>query len=125
VLAYVTGGLAYGNVSATNTVSGTNITGVQGTNTSTSTPFAGSFSNNSLRAGWTIGVGVEGVISGNWTAKIEYLYIDLGSISGSFVTPLIAPSEAFATSSYTSHITDNIVRVGVNYKFTGPVVAQY
>jgi opacity protein-like surface antigen len=34
----------------------------------------------SLRAGWTIGVGVEGVISGNWTAKVEYLYIDLQHI---------------------------------------------
>jgi outer membrane immunogenic protein len=124
-LAYVTGGLAYGNVSATNTVNGTNITGAQGTNTSTSTPFTGSFGNSSLRAGWTIGVGVEGVISGNWTAKIEYLYIDLGNISGSFVTPLTAPSGAFATSSFSSHITDNIVRVGVNYKFAGPVVARY
>jgi outer membrane immunogenic protein len=38
---------------------------------------------------------------------------------------LIAPSGAFATSSYSSHITDNILRVGVNYKFTGPVVAKY
>ena len=28
--------------------------------------------------GWTIGVGVEGAIVGNWTAKVEYLYADLG-----------------------------------------------
>jgi outer membrane immunogenic protein len=75
--------------------------------------------------GWTVGAGVEGVISGNWTAKLEYLYIDLGNVSGSFATPLIAPSGAFATSSYSSHITDNIVRVGINYRFSGPVVAKY
>jgi outer membrane immunogenic protein len=75
--------------------------------------------------GWTVGAGVEGVISGNWTAKLEYLYVDLGNVSGSFTTPLIAPSGAFATSSYSSHITDNILRVGVNYKFTGPVLAKY
>jgi outer membrane immunogenic protein len=36
--------------------------------------------------GWTIGL--EGVVSGNWTAKIEYLYVDLGTVSGSFVTPI-------------------------------------
>jgi outer membrane immunogenic protein len=125
VLGYVTGGLAYGGVSATNTINGINITGPQGVNGSTSTPFAGTAGNSSILVGWTLGVGVEGVISGNWTAKLEYLYLDLGNISGSFVTPLIAPSGAFAVSSYSSHITDNILRVGVNYKFNGPVVARY
>lgn len=126
ILGYVTGGLAYGEVSTTNTVSGTNIVGVNGTNGPTTlVPVAGSFNNSTLKAGWTLGVGVEGVISGNWTAKLEYLYIDLGNVSGSFVTPIIAPSGAFVASSYSSHITDNILRLGVNYKFDGPVVAKY
>lgn len=125
VLLYVTGGLAYGEVGASNTVGGINITGPQGVNGSTLTSFTGAFSNSSLRAGWTVGAGVEGVIWGNWTAKLEYLYIDLGNVSGSFVTPLIAPSGALAVSTYTSHITDNILRIGVNYKFSGPVVAKY
>jgi outer membrane immunogenic protein len=126
IIGYVTGGLAYGEVNTTSTFSGTNIIGVNGTNGPTTlVPVAGSFGNNTLRAGWTLGVGVEGVISGNWTAKLEYLYIDLGNVSGSFVTPIVAPSGAFVTSSYTSHITDNILRVGVNYKWGGPVVAKY
>ena len=125
ILAYVTGGLAYGQVGVSNTIGGNNITGPQGVNGSTITPFTGAFSNSTLKVGWTLGVGVEGVIWGNWTAKLEYLYIDLGNVSGSFATPLIAPSGAFATSSYSSHITDNILRVGINYKFTGPVVAKY
>jgi outer membrane immunogenic protein len=125
VLLYATGGLAYGEVGVSNTVGGFNITGPQGVNGTTITPFAGSASQSFLRAGWTLGAGVEGMISGNWTAKLEYLYIDLGNVSGSFVTPLIAPSGALAISRYTSHITDNILRVGVNYKFDGPVVARY
>jgi outer membrane immunogenic protein len=126
IIGYVTGGLAYGEVRTTDTVSGTTIVGVNGTNGPTTlVPVAGSFSNSSLRAGWTLGVGVEGVISGNWTAKLEYLYIDLGNVSGSFVTPLVAPSGAFVAASYSSHITDNILRVGVNYKWGGPVVAKY
>jgi outer membrane immunogenic protein len=127
-LAYVTGGLAYGDVKTTNTVSGTNITnpGGQGVNGGTIlTPVSAAFSNSSVRAGWTVGVGIEGVISGNWTAKLEYLYIDLGNVSGSFITPVVGPSGGFLTSSYNSHITDNILRVGVNYRFNGPVVAKY
>jgi outer membrane immunogenic protein len=60
VLAYVTGGLAYGEIATTNTVSGTNITGAQGTNVSTLTSVAGSASSTTTRVGWTIGAGIEG-----------------------------------------------------------------
>jgi outer membrane immunogenic protein len=125
VLIYVTGGLAYGDVRTTDTVSGVNILGLQGTNGSTLSPVAASFSNSSVRFGWTVGAGVEGVIKGNWTAKLEYLYMDFGNVSGSFITPIVAPSGALLIASYNSHITDNILRVGVNYKFSGPVVAKY
>jgi outer membrane immunogenic protein len=126
ILAYVTGGLAYGGVKTYDTVTGTNILGPQGVNTPpTLAAVAASFSNSSTRVGWTLGAGVEGVISGNWTAKLEYLYVDLGNVSGSFATPVVAPSGAFVIASYNSHITDNILRVGVNYKFSGPVVAKY
>jgi outer membrane immunogenic protein len=125
ILAYVTGGLAYGQVKASDTVAGTNIVGLQGVNGSTLVPVGVSFGSSSTRIGWTVGAGVESVLSGNWTAKIEYLYMDLGNVSGSFVTPIVAPSGAFVTSSYSSHITDNILRVGVNYRWGGPVVAKY
>jgi outer membrane immunogenic protein len=127
-LAYVTGGLAYGDVKTTNTVSGTNVTNPagQGVNGGTVlTPVSATFGNSSVRAGWALGAGIEGVISGNWTAKLEYLYIDLGNVSGSIVTPVVAPSGNFVTASYNSHVTDNILRVGVNYRWGGPVVAKY
>jgi hypothetical protein len=35
-----------------------------------------------MKVGWTVGTGVEDVVSGDWTAKIEYLYIDLGKRVG-------------------------------------------
>jgi outer membrane immunogenic protein len=110
ILVYATGGLAYGRVNSTNTVSGTNITGTQGTNTFTLTPVAASFSDSSTKIGWTLGAGLEGVLSGNWTGKIEYIYVDLGTVS---------TSGAFLVSRFSSRITDNILRVGVNYKFGG------
>jgi outer membrane immunogenic protein len=124
-LAYVTGGLAYGEVKSFETVSGTNIVGPQGVNGTTLVPVVGSFGSSSTRVGWTVGGGIEGAIGGNWTAKLEYLYIDLGTVSGTFTTPIIATSGAFVNSGYSSHITDNILRVGVNYRFAGPVVAKY
>jgi outer membrane immunogenic protein len=126
VLIYATGGLAYGDVKTTDAITGVNIGGTQGTLLSTQTPFAATFGNSSTRVGWTAGAGVEGVIGGNWTAKLEYLYIDLGSVSGVFLTPIVTPSGGLATLSYSSHITDNILRVGVNYKFgAAPVTAKY
>lgn len=125
ILAYVTGGLAYGHVSATETVSGTNVIGVNGANGATFVPVSAALSNSSTRVGWTVGGGLEGAVGGNWTAKIEYLYMDLGNVSGSFVTPIVAPSGALVTSRYSSHITDNILRVGVNYKWGGPVIPKY
>jgi outer membrane immunogenic protein len=103
VLLYATGGLAYGEVRSSEVIG--LFPGLSSTNTN---------------VGWTVGAGIEGMIDANWTAKLEYLYVDLGTVSGSF-TPVVGA----VTSSYSSHITDNVLRVGVNYKFGGPVVAKY
>ena len=57
---------------------------------------------NTTMTGWTAGGGVEYAFTPNWTAKAEYLYVD-------FVSPSIA-GKGFGD-------TDNLIRVGVNYKF--------
>jgi outer membrane immunogenic protein len=51
--------------------------------------------------------------SGNWTAKIEHLYLDLGTV------PVIPASALNSTTAvaFNSRVTDNILRAGVNYKF--------
>ena len=109
VLLYATGGLAYGEVNTGETVGA-----------------LPAFSSNATNVGWTAGAGIEGAIGGGWTARLEYLYVDLGHVSGSFVTPINAFGGGVITSSYSSHITDNVVRVGINYKFdSGPIVARY
>ena len=86
-LPYITGGIAFGDIEA-------NRAG-----------FAGSSDTN---VGWTIGVGIEGVIAGNWTAKLEYLYADLGD------TTCAAAACGTATNV---DLTTNIVRAGINYRF--------
>jgi outer membrane immunogenic protein len=46
-------------------------------------------------------------------------------VSGSFLTTSAALGGGVITSNFRSRITDNVLRVGVNYKFGGPVVARY
>ncbi len=105
ILLYGTGGLAYGKVSVTDNIA-VNFTGTPA--------FVGatSISASKTKFGWTAGAGVEGVLFNwnNWTWKLEYLYIDLGSLSGSGVDPIIGPY------SYDAKFTDNIVRFGLNYR---------
>jgi outer membrane immunogenic protein len=111
-LVYVTGGLAYGQIKTDGIFTGYNVRTVM-----TST-----FSQTNVQVGWTAGVGLEQRIAGNWTGKIEYLYMDLGTINGSAAEPRNFPPLALA---YSSHVADNILRIGLNYKFGSSVVAKY
>jgi outer membrane immunogenic protein len=61
-------------------------------------------------SGWTVGGGVETHLMGNWTGKVEYLYVDLGSIGDTITIP--GPSIV----STSSNIRDHVIRAGVNYK---------
>jgi outer membrane immunogenic protein len=102
-LLYVTGGLAVGGIKTDGTLSGFNPNGgaVVATGSSSTT-----------KAGWTVGAGLEGVISGKWTGKIEYLYVDYGTVNGTFTDP-----GAGIQASFSSHVTDNVVRAGLNYHY--------
>ena len=118
VLLYATGGLAYGHFGA-------------------DAPLL-PLSWGSTRAGWTVGAGVEAAIDRNWSVKLEYLYMDLGNVGSSgasatgVVNQLNTPTPGFntvttttLTSAFRTKFTDNILRVGLNYRFGGPVVARY
>lgn len=88
VMPYVTGGLAVGDIKA-------------------STPgFAGASTTN---AGWVVGGGLEFALPGNWSAKAEYLHVDLGNLNcGTNCGPT-------ATNNVSMH--ENVVRAGLNYHF--------
>jgi outer membrane immunogenic protein len=102
-LLYGTGGLAYGDVSSGSTIAFT----------STGDKYTGSTSG--VRAGWTLGAGSEYAFTNNWSAKFEYLYIDLGSRS---YTCAVRPGLGSAYT-YTADLdtTQHVIRVGLNYKF--------
>ena len=55
-------------------------------------------------AGWTVGVGAEFGLAQNWSAKIEYLYVDLAN-------------ENFTITSVPNGYRFGVLRAGVNYRF--------
>jgi outer membrane immunogenic protein len=117
LLLYATGGLAYGEVKSNTSVNQFAMTG----NPPPATASSGSFSD--VRAGYAVGAGGEWMFSSKWSAKVEYLYYDLGSanygtgVFGNNVTPTSLPGfgiDGIATSSHV-RFDGNIVRVGLNY----------
>jgi outer membrane immunogenic protein len=101
ILLYGTAGAAYGQVKDDATVT---------------TPGVGSFTARfkDVKAGWTAGGGIEGAFGGSWSAKLEYLYVDLGKTQHSFGTIGLG-----TIATETRHTTDNIVRLGINYRWGG------
>jgi outer membrane immunogenic protein len=107
VLLYVTGGLAYGSLQTDVALSSFTATGI---------PVTIGATRSTDKFGWTIGGGIESMFAANWTAKLEFLYMDLGSISNSVVLPVAAGFPLGA--NVTSRVTDSVIRGGINYKFS-------
>lgn len=69
---------------------------------------------SNTRIGWTIGGGWEYAILNNWTAKIEYNYLDFGTKEETFVTPN-GPIQLAIYQTIDRRL--HLVKLGVNYKF--------
>jgi outer membrane immunogenic protein len=124
LLAYGTGGLAYGGANLNVSIFQNNLP--------FGPPFASVGSFSDTRVGWTAGGGLEWLFWPNWSAKVEYLYYDLGNVTvalnplanvavGGFVRHVSTP---IATTRFDGHV----VRAGLNYHFhwgSAPVVAKY
>jgi outer membrane immunogenic protein len=129
---YVTGGLAWGTVKETVAFAGSANTTIFPAALQPGPFLPGVASFSSDRTGWTLGAGVETMIAGGWSAKLEYLYVDLGEISNTLpiaINPAFGPAfnaGGVASATNTSRVIDNIVRVGLNYRFGGDAVyAKY
>lgn len=82
ILVYATGGLAYGDVKGK----------------------SGSLTETKTQVGWTLGAGAEVGLAANWSAKVEYLYMDLGSRS-------------YSITGADNGLEASVLRLGVNYHF--------
>jgi len=95
-LLYATGGLAYSSVDTT-------ITG----NTANTL----SASNTGMRVGWAAGAGAEYALNRSLSLRLEYLHTDLGR------TDLSGVALDTNTYAWRDHLTDNVVRLGINFRF--------
>jgi outer membrane immunogenic protein len=87
IMPYVTGGAAFGEIQV-------NPTGFAGVSETT--------------AGWTAGAGIEAAFAERWSAKVEYLYVDLGSVGCGAVACGLPADVDFRA---------NILRGGINFRF--------
>jgi outer membrane immunogenic protein len=120
---YATGGFAWGTVKDSYTFLGSANPTIFPAGLQPGPFLPGAASNSHARTGFTVGGGVETKLGGGWSAKLEYLYVDLGRFTDTFA---IAINPAFgaaftaggvASATSTTHITDNIIRLGLNYQF--------
>jgi outer membrane immunogenic protein len=95
-LPYFTGGLAYGGRSASGTATGV---------------LTGGYSASDTVIGWTIGVGLEYMFAPQWTARIEYLHVELDGFNANY-----ALTGGTLPVAYGS-LSNDIVRGAVNYRF--------
>ena len=86
---YITGGVAFADVDHTMTPAG--------------------LATSDTLVGWTVGGGVEAMFNPNWTAKIEYLYVDLEDVG--FTFGAAAPSPGTFDDDF------HVIRAGLNYHF--------
>jgi outer membrane immunogenic protein len=122
MLAYLTGGLAFGSTSASagfTTVNpaypGIGLGGIWGASNFFSV----------VRAGWTFGGGLEWMFTPGWSAKAEYLYYDLGVVTTEIGPsgPIVLPGFAGAGSRFftngstvSTRYSGNVMRLGLNYQ---------
>ncbi len=104
LLVYGTGGVAYGNIKANGGYIAPGLANAV---------WQGSMSDTKF--GWTLGVGAEYALTNNITAKLEYLYYDLGK--GDVVMGAANVAAAGVSPAYRMENRGNIVRAGLNYKF--------
>jgi outer membrane immunogenic protein len=94
--------------------------GVAGANVETA--LSGQPNQNNAVWGWTAGAGVEMAFADNWTFKVEYLFVDLANAvcnhgySCGYDAAATATTPALNSTSNVK-LNENIVRVGVNFKF--------
>ena len=93
VLLYGTGGAAFAPVKATVNRSGLRY-------------------DSNTEVGWTAGAGLEFAFAPNWTAKAEYLYVDLNNGT------CMAACGSAPASAIAAKFTENVVRAGINFKFS-------
>lgn len=107
LLLYSTGGLAYGHVKDSSNVQVVDA------------PFNDRWpaSLSKTATGWVAGAGAEWMFARNWSAKAEYLHVDLGNTSATGTDVVDSGGTILTNLKYTWKHQYDVVRAGVNYHF--------
>lgn len=115
-LFYATGGSAVGRIRTDMTlnclVDGCGF--IAGLGIGFTAPLLATSTSTTTKAGWVAGLGAELMLSRNWSARAEWLYIDLGTISNSLPTEGINGTQ---TAIWSRNETFDEFRLGVSYLF--------
>jgi outer membrane immunogenic protein len=106
-LVYGTGGFAYADIDVNGSIFGTGALG----------GLAWSGSGSTTRTGWTLGAGVEWAFTQNITARLEYLYYDLGDVNLTLAPQSAATAATGVVPTQRHEIDGHVVRAGVNFRF--------
>jgi outer membrane immunogenic protein len=101
---YVTGGFAWQSVAFNDGFTPLNST------------LTGISNGSSTRAGYSVGGGLETALWGNWTGRVEYLYLDTGTWTTT-AAGLTGLPLGTTTVTNSVHTQNNVVRTGVNFRF--------
>jgi opacity protein-like surface antigen len=116
VLVYGTGGVAFQQMSETASCSGWPAAGYLG---SWCGYYAGppvppkTETASTVRTGWTVGGGLEGVLTGNWIGKLDFRYADFGHFNHAFFAGTADEVDT------TVHLQTYTFLAGIGYKFNG------
>jgi len=109
LLLYATGGLAVTDLEVTSTFKD---------NVRTVGPGASMFARNTqTKYGFAVGGGAEWALTGNWTLRGEYLYVDFGSVAASGLATNPDLPGAATPISVSEDLSEHIARAGINYRF--------
>ncbi len=110
-LVYVTGGLAVGERKFDQSIVQLNF------------PYVQTGASSSTKAGWVLGAGIEHAVDDEWSLRLQYLHVDLGSASSGSAGACPPPDTAVCAVYTGSHKVDfalDSVTAGVNYRFGSP-----
>jgi opacity protein-like surface antigen len=96
-LVYATAGAAFGDVRAN---------------------FSNDPVSSASKAGWTVGAGVEVAFARNWSARAEYLFVNLGDGSCTTDCAIVDANGSALIPNIAVRFNESIVRGGINYRFT-------
>jgi outer membrane immunogenic protein len=85
----------------------------------------GALNVSDTKVGWTVGAGFEYAMTPNWSVKGEYLYAEFDGLAGR--SALVANDGSGNSNIYNASVgrlENHIARVGVNYRWGGPLVAR-